>query len=87
MLRFSARSAFALAVALSVTACSNPVGLASPEGHPSASNSGKKCETTDAARTGALNMIRGVGMDLAMERDAPQGNEGMSHAVAVSGCW
>ena len=95
MIGFSVRSAFALAVALLATGCSNPVGPASsdPVGpafslNPSASNSGKqKCETTDAAFTGALNMIKGVGMfDPAMMRAADQGNAGMMHALGVSMC-
>ena len=96
MLRLSAGTAFALAATLSVTGCSNPVGPASlnPDGpafsqNSSGSNSGKqKCQATDAAAMGARNMIKGKHMfDIAMIRAADQGNEGMFHALEVSGCW
>jgi hypothetical protein len=37
--------------------------------------------------TGACNMLlAGAGMANAMSRDNAQGNDGMYHAVAVSGC-
>jgi hypothetical protein len=101
MLSFSARFAFALAVALSAAGCSNPVGLESlnPEGpafsnnpsNPSASNSGKqKCETTDAAKLGAIKMVvnpgRGHHVENGMGNAAPQGIDGMWVAVAASSC-
>jgi hypothetical protein len=98
MLSFSARSAFALAVALSVTGCSNPVGPESlnPAGaafsrNASESNSGKqKCETTEAARLGAIKMVvnpgQGHHVDTGMGNAAPQGLDGMWVAVAASSC-
>lgn len=36
--------------------------------------------------TGACNMLLGAGMENAMSRNNPNGNLGMFHAVAVSGC-
>jgi hypothetical protein len=98
MLSFSARSALALAVALSVTGCSNPVGPESlnPVGpafshNPSASNSGKqKCETTEAAQLGAIKMVVNPGhghhVENGMGNAAPQGIDGMWVAVAASSC-
>ena len=43
---------------------------------------------TPVGYVGALNMVRaGTGMiDIAMSRDNPNGNTGMSLAVAASGC-
>gem|GEM_PF-4818091 len=98
MLSFSARSAFALAATLFVTGCSNPVGPESsnPVGpalsqNPSASNSGKqKCETTEAAKLGAIKMVvnpgQGHHVETGMGNAAPQGIDGMWVAVAASSC-
>jgi PBP1b-binding outer membrane lipoprotein LpoB len=102
MHRFSAPSAFALAVTLLVAGCSNPVGPASsdPVGpaslnavgpaysqNPSASNSAtQKCENSAAAQ-GALNMLKGKHhVDIGMANAAQPGIDGMYGAVEVSGC-
>jgi len=98
MLRLSARPAFALAVTLLVAGCSNPVGPVSSNAvgpassqNPSASNSAKqKCETTDAARLGAIMMVanpgRGNHVEKGMGNAAEKGIEGMWTAVAASSC-
>jgi hypothetical protein len=96
MLSFSARSAFALAVALSAAGCSNPVGPealdpVAPAFNASAANSGKqKCETTEAAKLGAINMVANPGhghhVENGMGNAAPQGIDGMWVAVAASSC-
>lgn len=95
MLRLSARPAFALAATLLFTGCSDPLGptpflLPAPAAANQAtvaSGEPQKCDAAPAAAAGALNMVKGKYMfDIAMERAAQQGVDGMFNAVAKSGC-
>ncbi len=78
-------------------ACSDPVGpgnvlagqhpSVSLDVQPGSQGPARKCDASDAAAAGALNMLQDPTMwTIPMARDAAQGNDGMFHAVGVSGC-
>jgi hypothetical protein len=82
----------AILASSAITACSDTTGpteMQSPGAPRSASfaEGSRQCPAPGTGLPGALNMIHDPTMlSIPMERDAPQGNAGMFHAVEVSGC-
>ena len=74
------------------TACSDmtgPVEVQARElaGRPSFVEASRPCPAPGTGLPGALNMVHDATMlTIPMARNAEQGNAGMFHAVAVSGC-
>ncbi len=75
-----------------LTACSDMTGPAEPETEKFAGGAlfaqgSRPCVAPGGGFPGALNMMHDPTMlTIPMVRDAPQGNAGMFHAVAVSAC-
>jgi hypothetical protein len=92
MLRRTLGIASAIIASLVITACSDTTGpteMQSPGLARSASfaEGSRQCPAPGTGLPGGLNMIHDPTMaSIPMERDAPQGNAGMFHAVDVSGC-
>jgi len=75
------------AVAVTVRPAGSVVAASQASPTPASAEGSRKCEASDEAAAGALNMLNDPTMlTIPMTRDAPQGNAGMFHAVAVSGC-
>jgi hypothetical protein len=72
-----------------ITACSDTTGPAETGSTLRASfaEGSRPCVAPGGGFPGALNMVHDPTMlSIPMERDAPQGNAGMSRAVAQSAC-
>jgi hypothetical protein len=72
-----------------ITACSDMTGPAEMQsaGRASFAEGSRPCVAPGTGLPGALNMIHDATMlAIPMARDAQQGNDGMFHAVDVSGC-
>ena len=75
-----------------ITACSDMTGPTEiqspgPAGRVSFAAGSRPCVAPGGGFSGALNMLHDATMfTIPMARDAAQGNAGMLHAVAVSGC-
>lgn len=92
MIRSKLLMATAIIASVVTTACSDmtgPVEMQAREfaGRPSFVEASRPCPAPGTGLPGALNMIHDATMlTIPMARDAEQGNAGMFHAVAVSGC-
>ena len=72
-----------------IAACSDTTAPKrfAPGTSPAAAILGAPCAAPGTGMAGALNMLHDAKMfTVPMVRDAAQGNAGMFHAVAVSGC-
>ena len=72
---------------VAVTACSNITGPAEKIQHPTLAGTVSFDVISTSCPAPALNMLHDPTMfTIPMARNAPQGDAGMFHAVAVSGC-
>ena len=84
--------ATAMIASVVITACSDMTAPAEMQssglaGRASFAEGSRPCVAPGGGFPGALNMVHDPTMlSIPMERDAPQGNAGMSRAVDVSGC-
>jgi hypothetical protein len=81
--------ASAMIASAAITACSDMTAPAEmqPSGLASFAVDSRQCPAPGTGLAGASNMLLDPTMTtIPMVRDAPQGNAGMFHAVAVSGC-
>jgi hypothetical protein len=79
----------AIIASVVITACSDMTGPAGMQsaGRASFAEGSRTCPAPGGGLPGALNMIHDATMlAIPMDRDAQQGNDGMSRAVDVSGC-
>jgi hypothetical protein len=89
MVRAKLVIATAIITSGAITACSDMTGPAEMQSAERASfaEGSRPCVAPGGGFPGALNMMHDPTMlTIPMVRDAPQGNAGMFHAVAVSGC-
>jgi hypothetical protein len=100
MIRRKLLIAAAIIASVVITACSDMTApkplvpgvlpasaILAPQSAPALLVAAGSAEASTACEAGALNMLHDPTMfTIPMTRDAPQGNTGMFHAVAVSGC-